>query len=135
MWFLSAQQKSAEKMQILGISELLVRICKKRAKTRHFIWGFCAIWGLPISIWSIFDRIVLDFIDFDGWFDEIWWALLMAWNLIKSSKIEQKRTKKEKWRFCAIWWKTMNLAYNRLNMAYLTLFYPILALIKAHIRQ
>ena len=46
------ETKKAAKMKIFAKPEVLLRIAKKRSKTRYFLLEFCMIWALLIEMWA-----------------------------------------------------------------------------------
>ena len=88
-WKLSALQKSGQKNDFFGISEVLVGFCKKRKKIAHFIWEICTFSGLSKSIAHDFDRIGHDFIVFDGFL----WPRIKP---LENHKFDKNRDKSHK---------------------------------------
>ena len=114
----TANRKIHQKMTIFSISEVLLRIFKKRSKKLFFIGDFWSFWGLSISISIIWASISTISIIFDG----------LAWDpskIIKSSKIEQIEGN---WYFVIF----HDFSINRLNWPILHWFSPNLAYFEAN---
>ena len=101
---------------------------KKHQKTRKFIGEFCTNRDLSIRIGLIFDRFGLDY----DRFDEKLVAHMIA---LENHEIGPNRMKSSILTKNAKTMIFVKMAYNRLNMAVLTLFSPILTHIGANMHH